>query len=327
MILSITLSTFNVEEFIEKSLDSILQQTFKDFELICIDDGSSDKTLSILKRYETEDARIKVISKTVNEGLAVARNQSLELASGKYITFLDGDDIYDKTLFEKAINLAEKEASDIVYWDYVAFYDPKDISRLRKEKSNLLNFDATNKKALLKRPSFTWVKIIRTEKARALKIHFPKGYTRQDIPVHWKLVTQIDKVSILPERLAFYRQQSNATTAKKNKKLFHLVYVMDIVKNYLEDNNLFETYKKEFYTQQLNFFFGMYDNIKKEYKKEALDLIKESLEEKHYNFLKTTTFVRPQATYFLKSLKGDRLSLIKLSLWKLTRYVYRKFKK
>jgi glycosyltransferase involved in cell wall biosynthesis len=326
-VLSITLATYNVEEFIEESINSIINQTFKDFELICIDDGSSDNTLKILKEFEAKDARIKVIAKQINEGLAVARNESLKLAKGKYITFLDGDDIYDKTLFEKAVSLAEKEQSDIVYWDYLPFYDVKDIPKLQKQTSDLLNLNPKNKKALLKRPSFTWVKIIRTEKARELKIHFPKGYTRQDIPVHWQLVTQINKVSILPEKLAFYRQQPNATTAKKDTKLFHLVYVMDIVKTYLEESNLFEAYKNEFYTQQLNFFSGMYDNIKSEYKKEALVLIKERLEDTHYNFINTTNLVRPQAKYFLKSLKGDFVSKIRLNLRKTIRSIYRKLKK
>ena len=325
--LSITLATYNVEEFIEESIESIINQTYKDFELICIDDGSSDNTLSILRKYEASDSRIKVIAKKVNEGLAVARNESLKLAKGKYITFLDGDDIYDETLFEKAVKLAEKEQSDIVYWDYVTFYNPKDISNLRKEKSELLAIDSRNKKQLLKLPSFTWVKIIRTEKARELKIHFPKGFTRQDIPVHWNLATRIDKVSILPERLAFYRQQPNATTAKKDKKLFHLVYVMDIVKIFLVDKNLLEEYKNEFYTQQINFFFGMYDNVKNQYKKETLNLIEERLESYHYNFLRKTNLVRPQAKYFLLSLKGSILSKIKLSLWKITRTIYRKIKK
>jgi glycosyltransferase involved in cell wall biosynthesis len=326
-LVSITMSTYNVEDYINESIDSILSQTFQNFELICIDDGSSDNTLKILKEFEVKDTRIIVIAKKVNEGLAIARNASLKLAKGKYITFLDGDDIYDKTLFEKAVSLAEKEQSDIVYWDYLSFYDVKDIPKLQKQTSHLLNSNPKNKKALLKLPSFTWVKLIRTEKARELKIDFPKGYTRQDIPVHWKLVTKINKVSILPEKLAFYRQQANATTAQKDKKLFHLVYVMDVVKIYLKESNLFEEYKNEFYIQQLNFFFGMYDNVKKEYKAQALILIKERLEDTHYNFLKTTDFVRPQAKYFLKSLKGNYLSIIRLTLWKLTRSVYRKIKK
>ena len=325
--LSITLATYNVEEFIEESINSIINQTFKDFELICIDDGSKDNTLKILKEFEKKDSRIKVIAKEINEGLAVARNESLKLAKGKYITFLDGDDMYDTTLFEKAVDLAEKEKSDIVYWDYIAFSDTKQLEKLIKKPSDLLNVDKHDKKMWLKRPSFTWVKLIRTEKARELKIHFPKGYTRQDIPVHWNLVTQIDKVSILPERLAYYRQQPNATTAKKDKKLFHLLYVMDIVEVYLKRQGLFDTYKNEFYTQQINFFSGMFDNIKSEFKDEGLKLIKERLKETHYNFINTTNLVRPQAKYFLKSLKGDFVSKIKLQLRKIIRSIYRKLKK
>ena len=325
-LVSITIATYNVESFVKESISSIINQTFKDFELICIDDGSIDNTLKILKELEKKDSRIKVIAKEINEGLAVARNESLKLAKGKYITFLDGDDMYDETLFEKAVELIEKEQNDIVYWDYLPFYDVKEIPKLQKQPSDLLGLDPKDKKALLKRPSFTWVKLIRTEKARELKIHFPKGYTRQDIPVHWNLVTQIDKVSILAERLAYYRQQPNATTAKKDKKLFHLLYVMDIVEVYLKKQGLFDTYKNEFYTQQINFFSGMFDNIKNEYKDEGLKLIKERLQETHYNFINTTNLVRPQAKYFLKSLKGDSVSKIKFSFWKLLRMVYRKIK-
>jgi glycosyltransferase involved in cell wall biosynthesis len=327
VILSITLATYNVESFIEESISSIINQTFKDFELICIDDGSKDNTLKVLKEFEKKDSRIKVIAKEINEGLAVARNESLKLAKGKYITFLDGDDMYEETLFEKAVALAEKESSDIVYWDYLPFYDVKEIPKLQKQSSDLLGLDPKDKKGLLKRPSFTWVKLIITEKARELKIHFPKGYTRQDIPVHWNLVTQIDKVSILPERLAYYRQQPSATTAKKDKKLFHLLYVMDIVEVYLKKQGLFDTYKNEFYTQQINFFSGMFDNIKSEYKDEGLKLIKERLQETHYNFINTTNLVRPQAKYFLKSLKGDFVSKIRLQLRKTIRSIYRKLKK
>lgn len=322
-LLSITMSCYNVEDFIAASLESILNQTFKDFELILMDDASSDATPEILKEYAEKDDRIHLILKQENQGLAVARNESVALAKGKYITFLDGDDIYDTTLFEKAVNLAEKEQSDMVLWDYVTFYEENEINSLKSVPSDLLNFNVSDKKALLKGPAFTWVKLLRTEKAKELKIEFPKGYTRQDIPVHWHLVTALDKVSVLPERLAYYRQQPNATTAKKDSKLFHLVYVMDIVEKNLKKQSLFEEYKDVYYTQQLNFFQGMYDNIKDQYKEEALGLIKERLNEEHIQFLNITNLVRPQAKNFLLGLTGDKLASFKYNTWKLTRKVYR----
>ena len=323
MKLSITIATYNVQNFIRESMESILNQTFQDFEVICIDDGSKDQTVSILKEFAAKDERIQIVDKEVNEGLAVARNLSLQLARGEYVTFLDGDDFYDLTLFEKAVNLAEKTQADLVLWDYVTFYQPNEIEKLKTIPSDLLNFDTSDKIALLQRPSFTWVKLLRTETAKSLGIHFPKGYTRQDIPVHWHLITKLSKIEVLPERLAYYRQQNEATTAKKDKKLFHLVFVMDVVEKYLKDEKLFETYKHQFYTQQLNFFHGMYDNIQEQYKAEALGLINERLSIDHIQFLKTTNLVRPQTKLFLLGIKGDNLSRFKLKIWKLTRKIYR----
>lgn len=323
MKLSITIATYNVQNFIRESMESILNQTFQDFEVICIDDGSKDNTVSILKEFALTDKRIQIVEKEVNEGLAVARNLSLELAKGEYVTFLDGDDFYDLTLFEKAVNLADKTQADLVLWDYVTFYQANEIPKLKAIPSDLLNFDTSDKIALLQRPSFTWVKLLRTQKAKSLGIHFPKGFTRQDIPVHWHLITKLSKIEVLPERLAYYRQQNEATTAKKDKKLFHLVFVMDVVEKYLKDEKLFEIYKNQFYTQQLNFFHGMYDNIQEQYKVEALGLINERLSKDHIQFLKTTNLVRPQTKLFLLGIKGDKLSLFKLKIWKLTRKIYR----
>jgi glycosyltransferase involved in cell wall biosynthesis len=323
MKLSITIATYNVQHFIRESMESIVNQTFQDFEVICIDDGSKDKTVSILKEFASKDNRIRIVAKEVNEGLAVARNLSLELAKGEYITFLDGDDFYDLTLFEKATNLADKTQADMVLWDYVTFYQPNEIQKLKTVASDLLNFDTSNKIALLQRPSFTWVKLLRTEKAKSMGIYFPKGLTRQDIPVHWHLITKLSKIEVLPERLAFYRQQGEATTAKKDKKLFHLVFVMDIVEKYLKSEKLFDTYKHQFYTQQLNFFHGMFDNIQEQYKVEALGLINERLSVDHLQFLKATNLVRPQTKLFLLGIKGNNLSRFKLKIWKLTRKIYR----
>lgn len=323
MKLSITIATYNVQNFIRESMESILNQTFQDFEVICIDDGSKDSTVSILKEFASKDNRIQIVEKEVNEGLAVARNLSLQLSKGEYVTFLDGDDFYDLTLFEKAVNLADKTQADLVLWDYVTFYQANEIPKLKAIPSDLLNFETSDKIALLQRPSFTWVKLLRTETAKSLGIHFPKGFTRQDIPVHWHLITKLSKIEVLPERLAYYRQQNEATTAKKDKKLFHLVFVMDVVEKYLKDEKFFETYKHQFYTQQLNFFHGMFDNIQEQYKAEALGLINERLSIDHIQFLKATNLVRPQTKLFLLGIKGDNLSRFKLKIWKLTRKIYR----
>ncbi len=324
--LSVTIATYNVEDFIKESIESVLNQTFTDFEVICIDDGSKDNTVAILNEYASLDKRIKVIAKNENQGLAVARNESLALAKGKYVVFFDGDDIYDKTLFEKAISILEKENNDMVIWDYVSFFETNEIDSLKKQKSPLETLEVTNKIALLQRPSFTWVKMIKTETAKKLGIYFPPGYTRQDIPVHWHLITKLETISLLPEKLSFYRQQPNATTAKKNEKLFHLAYVLDIVKEYLKENQEYETYKAEFLRQQLNLLFGMYDNIKEDLKPQAKQLIADRLFAEHYEYIHSGKPLRKQAKYFYLSLKGNLWAKIKLSIWYTSRFIFRKIK-
>ncbi len=324
--LSVTIATYNVQDFIRESLDSIINQSFQDFEIICIDDGSKDKTVEILNEYASKDDRIKIITKKKNQGLAVARNESLALANGKYIVFFDGDDIYDTSLFEKAINLLEKEKSDVVIWDYLSFYNSTEIKQKQNEFSLLNTITKENKIALLQRPAFTWVKMIKVSKAKELGIYFPPGYTRQDIPVHWHLITQVDNISLLPEKLSFYRQQPNATTAKKDEKLFHLAYVFDIVKNYLKENNLYEKYKNEFLRQQLNLLFGMFDNVQDALKLEAKEIITKRLSDEHYKYIDVGNSIRRQAKYFYLSLKGDILAKIKFAIWLNIRFLFRKIK-
>lgn len=326
MLLSITMATYNVELYLFESLDSILNQTFKDFELICIDDGSTDGTRKILESYQKKDERIRVILKEKNEGLAAARNLSLKVAKGKYIVFLDGDDLFDSTLFSKAVTLAEKNNSDLVVWDYVTFYEKNEIKKLQKKESDLININRENKTDLLKRPSFTWIKLLRTEKARELGVFFPLGYTRQDIPVHWHLLTQIDNISIIPERLSFYRQHPTATTAKKNKVLLDQFYIMDQVEKYLHKNGLYELYFDTFMKQRLSLMVSTYDNIKHEYKLKALKLIKDRMTDDVYKYLNSKNDLNLHTRLFLLSINGSLVTKIKMKIWYLARSFYRKGK-
>jgi glycosyltransferase involved in cell wall biosynthesis len=320
---SITISTYNVDEFIVRSMDSIVGQSFKDVEIICIDDGSKDSTPEILKEYASKDSRITLILKTKNEGLAVSRNKALQLACGKYITFLDGDDLYDIDLVKKAYELAEEESSDMVIWDYNTFYQLSDLEKIDKNQSDLETLDKTNRISLLQRPAFTWVKLLRTDKIKQLGIHFPEGMTRQDIPIHWHLVTALDKVSLLPEKLSYYRQQPNATTAKKDSRVFDLAKVSDITKDYLVKNNLYAKYQDEFLRQRLNTLYGMYDSVKDELKKEAKQLVLERLSDDEWIYINSKKSLRRQARLFYKSINGNLIANIERRIWLGSRSVYR----
>ncbi len=326
-LISVTLSAYNVEEYIGDCLQNIINQTLKDIEIICIDDGSTDKTLSILNQYAENESRFTVISKPKNEGLAIARNESLELAKGKYVTFVDGDDLMDLDLLRKAYELAEKDAADMVMWDYVTFINNDEIKDEKATKPTLLREKVKNKEYLLRRPAFTWTKLIRTEKARELGIFFPLKLTRQDIPVHWHLITKLEKISLLPEVLSFYRQQSNATTYQTDRRVFDLLKVMDITQTYLIENNLFQTYQELFFEMQINFMFGMYDKAQKDLKVEALKIIQSTLTPLHWNYINSKSQLRWQAREYFKMSDGSINSTFKYNAWKFTRYCFRALKK
>lgn len=119
--ISVIMPVYNAEKFLPHCLDSILNQTFKDFEIICINDGSSDNSAGILEQYAEKDSRIKIFSQE-NQGQAVARNNGLKVASGEYIYFIDSDDFIHPRLLEYAYGIATKYNADLVNFDYTKLH-------------------------------------------------------------------------------------------------------------------------------------------------------------------------------------------------------------
>lgn len=112
-LISILVPVYNVEEYLERCLTSIVGQTLHNIEIICVNDGSTDGSLEILEKYRKKDNRIKIVNK-VNGGLPSARNAGLDIAKGKYIGFVDSDDYIEKNMFQKLYEVAKKEKSEIV---------------------------------------------------------------------------------------------------------------------------------------------------------------------------------------------------------------------
>ncbi len=114
---SIIIPVYNEEQYLEQCLDSVCGQTFKETEIICVDDGSTDATPEILNNYAERDHRIKIIAQQ-NRFAGAARNRGMECASGKYLFFLDADDYYENDMVEKMVRRAEEKQADIVICRY-----------------------------------------------------------------------------------------------------------------------------------------------------------------------------------------------------------------
>ena len=115
--ISVIVPVYNVERYLRKCLDSIIAQTFSDWECICVDDGSPDNSGKILDEYAAKDKRFVIIHKE-NGGVSSARNAGLDMARGEYITFCDSDDWIEKETYEVAYMNAKKNNADIVTWQY-----------------------------------------------------------------------------------------------------------------------------------------------------------------------------------------------------------------
>ncbi len=135
--ISVIIPVYNVEKYLNECLDSVIEQTFSDIEIICVNDGSTDNSLDILNRYSINDNRIKIISQE-NAGLAPARNAGMKIATGNYIFFLDSDDyFYNKNVLEILYNKAIKTNSDLILSKAKAFY--KGSNSRFKNKIKFLN--------------------------------------------------------------------------------------------------------------------------------------------------------------------------------------------
>lgn len=149
---STIIPVYNVEKFLRESLDSIVAQTFKDFEVICVNDGSSDNSLDILEEYAKNDSRFKIISQE-NQGQGIARNKAIDIAQGRYLLFVDPDDWIETNALEQIWNKAEATDANIVQFNYVIYND-----LTKKRKQRIIHKLAQKKYAynLKKKGFFNW---------------------------------------------------------------------------------------------------------------------------------------------------------------------------
>lgn len=323
---TVAMAVFNAEPFLEAAVRSILDQSYGDFELLLIDDGSNDNSREICRRFEGEDKRIRGIFKSKNDGLAVVRNISIIEANGDFLMMVDADDLMEKDTIEKAVELARKDGADAVIWDYTTFTGekpPKDDS-----PSRLLAIDAKDRHKLLTLPAFMPVRMFRTGYLREKGIQFPAGLTKQDIPVHWRMITDEDcRVSLLPEKLFHYRQQPQATSRRRDRSVLSLAKVMDIVRENLIADGVYENYKKEFLNKRLSLLSGMYDYILPEHKAEALEMVKVRYDDEARAFIKSgdCCLDRP-ARWFYGRIDGKISDTLAHTTFLAIRWLYRKLK-
>jgi len=222
---SIIVPVFNSAEYLEKCLDSILSQTLKEFEIILIDDGSTDTSLEIIKNYAKKYDNIRYKTKT-NEGQAIARNLGIEMATGKFICFVDSDDYIENTMLQKLYESAIKNNSDIVICDYIEEYEKKQIEK----KSLFVDAESLDKSYILS-VAGPCSKIIKTDIFKQNNLKFLENNIYEDLAIIPTLALYTQNISYCKEILYHYVIRNNSTMqqTKYNKKLESIFNVMDFL--------------------------------------------------------------------------------------------------
>lgn len=248
---SVILPVYNMENYLKRCLDSILNQTFIDFEIIIINDGSIDNSEIICNEYALQDNRIKVIT-TKNRGLSSARNLGIDKSNGKYIIFCDSDDWIEKNAIEILVNAIEFNNCDMAICGYkMDFVGEKDNSISINCKNKMYeSIDEFMKEYSFYRSNylfgFVWNKIFRTSIVKKNKIYFEKNVFCEDLYFVFKFIPKCKRINSINAKLYHYMHQSNNTLSKKKKDEFKVMNdIYDRTKSFLIVSNSYE-YNKEY---------------------------------------------------------------------------------
>ena len=209
-LISVIVPIYKVEKYLSKCVDSVVNQTYKNLEIILVDDGSPDNCPKICDEYAKQDSRIKVIHKE-NGGLSDARNAGMKIATGEYVAFIDSDDYISDDFIETLYTTMKAENSDIVECDIVKFEDGTPPV-IEKENCEVNSFLTEKGLSLLiaenKFHQHVWNKLYKSE--IALKIPFAKGKLNEDEFWTYQIFGQAEKVTKINKSMYFYLQRSGS---------------------------------------------------------------------------------------------------------------------
>ena len=286
---SVILPVYNEEKYIAKAIESVLNQTFDDFELIIVNDGSSDDTLDIIRGFE--DGRIKIINQS-NQGPGASRNNALEIACGECVMFLDGDDWYCPDALKTAYEEITSKGTDISIFQIIK-YDSGKYSE--NSWFNLDNFlDSFEDKVFNPHECRDFLfdisvsaaqKIFRRDFLVDIHARFPEGIYFEDMPFFFYTFLKAEKISIIKRHLYVRRKHEGSITESVDSKFLDTVAAGQILMDIFIKNGWYDMYLFDLLAFKINGPRYALMGIEEKYKEELYLLIKrdyESIKESPY---------------------------------------------
>lgn len=258
--ISIVVPVYNIENYIKDCLESLVNQTIKDIEIICIDDCSTDNSYFILKEYEELYPNIIKIYKTKeNIKQGGARNLGISKSSGEYIAFVDGDDWVDIKMYEKLYNTAIKQNADVVDCDYYEANSTSSYFAKRVESnknSQIGNIDTDKKRSLILYSGRIFTKIIRRKIFIENEIRYPENVFYEDNQLAPILMMYVKSIAKVNEALYYYRVSNISTTRRINDYIFFdRLITSENLLNEFKRRGFYNKYKNEIEFRVTELFF------------------------------------------------------------------------
>lgn len=287
--ISVIIPVFNVEDYLHVCLNSVLKQTYQDFEIICIDDASTDSSLEILQYFTQKDSRIKILRNDSNRGPGFTRNRGLEVAKGKYISFLDGDDWLSPDTFKILIEKAEKDNLDLLLFKNIVYYEDSrefgmeeyyDMEFMNKFENKVFNHFDLDKTKLFIMSNAPWNKFYLKSFLDENNIRFPnENLIHEDNPFFYKVITSAKRISLINKYLHNRRRRPDSITTLNNERLFDNIDICYLILDvFLENYPLYQYYKREVLTYIGSILNGKHnqieDKLKENFFKQAQETYK-----------------------------------------------------
>lgn len=240
-LLSVIVPVYNVQHYLPGCLDSLLSQSYKNLEILVIDDGSTDGSSEVCDRYAALDGRVRVFH-TENQGLSAARNLGLEHAAGQYYAFVDSDDYVEPDMYERLYRAIRSGGSDIAVCGHFVEGKGRALNTIMFEREAVYTagqcmelFITSDRKSI---GAMVWNKLFRSEVFEG--IQFPAGHTYEDIWIFSKIINRCAKVQVIPDVLYHHRMNPSSITHNRTYKDFldsfksRRALVLDVKKQYPE---------------------------------------------------------------------------------------------
>ena len=312
--ISIIICAYNREEYLKRCLNSVKNQTLKNIEIICADDGSTDNTLDVFRKYANKDHRFKFFTQK-NSGPGVARNKAIKMATGEYIMFLDSDDWIDLNTCEELYKKVKLNDLDILlflmknYSEETGEYYEDSYYNLTPIPDDFENkvFSHEDISNIIFSISISACQKI-YKRSLVKKVHFAEKLLFEDNPFFWGVMLQAKRMSLLKKHFYLRSRHTSSITSEYDNKYFDVIPISNKVISIFKKLNLVNMYKYQLTNYKINYISQWYHMMEEKYKNTFWDLMHDDFqklhEDKKIDSLMLNNLNEPNKLFYLRTLKS-----------------------